>query len=306
MQFICLLLIGIGAAIMLFSILKYYKSLVLLKIQAYEQKVFANWIYIFCLILMLFFLAGYVIVAIAYANQPPSTNNLLVSCVFFFGAFFVFTMVSIERRMSNTISSKTGEIVRTLVNAVEAKDLYTRGHSDHVLNIVRLFFSKLPEEITGQINLPWLMDAAILHDIGKIGIEDQILNKPGSLTKEELQTIQQHPYLGKKILENTSYNAIGDIICYHHERVDGTGYFGLNKDQIPIESKIIAIADTFSAIYTDRIYRHKLAFSEAMDILRSAAGSQLDAELVEIFCTLTQQELDSAGFVFSDQVTYVR
>jgi HD-GYP domain-containing protein (c-di-GMP phosphodiesterase class II) len=155
-----------------------------------------------------------------------------------------------------------------------------------------LIYNYLPEKIKRRINKSRLMDAAILHDIGKIGIPDNILNKPDKLTQEERHVVKQHAIVGKNILNNTSYQQIGEIISCHHERVDGNGYFNKTSDHIPLESKIIAVADTFSALCTDRVYRPKKSFNEAVQIIQEVSGTQLDLEIVKVFCSIPQEKLE--------------
>jgi len=296
LKYICVLLVTIGGGIMLYSIISFLKSLASFKVQANEQKMFADWIYTACMLLMSFFFVAYIVVDIIFNIADTATKtNLIIALVFVFGAIFVYTMIMMLKRMSTTISQKTSEIIKTLINAVEAKDQYTRGHSVHVANITEIIYNHLPGSIKNKVNRTKLMDAAILHDIGKIGIPDNILNKPGKLTPEERHLIEQHALLAKKILESTSYQPIGEIVYCHHERVDGNGYFKIPADQIPLESKIIAVADTFSALCTDRIYRPKKSYEEAIPIIQDAAGTQLDAELVDIFCTIPKDEFEGIG-----------
>ena len=283
-----------GGCIMLYSIITFLKSLANFKVQANEQKIFADWIYTICMILMLFFFVCYIAVDIIFLVADTVTmTNLLIAFVFVFGAVFVYTMIIMLKRMSTTISEKTGEIIKALVNAVEAKDQYTQGHSVHVANVTKLIYEHLPERLKNKINKARLMDAAILHDIGKIGIPDSVLNKPGKLTPEERLMIEQHPKLGKKILEPTSYQLIGEIVYCHHERIDGKGYFNVSLDKIPLESRIISVADTFSALCTDRIYRKKKSYEKAVQIIKDAAGTQLDEEIVEVFCTIPKAEFEN-------------
>ncbi|MDR2594352.1 MAG: HD domain-containing protein [Fibromonadaceae bacterium] len=279
---------------MLYSIMTFLKSLANFKVQANEQKIFADWIYTICMILMVFFFVCYIAVDIIFlVADTVSMTNLLIAFVFVFGAVFVYTMITMLKRMSTTISKKTNEIIKALVNAMEAKDEYTQGHSIHVANVTKLIYKYLPERIKNKIHKTRLIDAAVLHDIGKIGIPDNVLNKPGTLTPEERLMIEQHPMLGKKILEPTSYQLIGEIVYYHHERMDGKGYFNIPPEKIPLESRIIAIADTFSALCTDRIYRPKKSYEEAVQIIKDVAGTQLDAEIVKVFCTIPKKEFEN-------------
>jgi HD-GYP domain-containing protein (c-di-GMP phosphodiesterase class II) len=127
--------------------------------------------------------------------------------------------------------------------------------------------------------------AAILHDVGKIGIEDTILKKISGLDENEYEIIKQHPKTGEEILGHITM--LKDVIPgmkYHHERVDGMGYpDGLSKDEIPLIAKIIAVADTFDAITTDRAYRKAVTDDEALRELSAHAGTQFDEEVVRAF-----------------------
>ncbi|MDL2236919.1 HD domain-containing protein [Christensenellaceae bacterium OttesenSCG-928-K19] len=297
---ICLIAVFAGAAILLVSMIKYYRALVNFRLEAHEKKVFSRWTYGLCMVLMLMFFIGYVALGVTYSGRATLTlSDLLVAGIFFFGAVFVYVVVTVQGQMSRVIAGKTDEMVRTLVNAMEAKDQYTRGHSIHVLNLVKLFYAHLPDKLKRQINYPYLLDAALRHDIGKIGISDYVLNKPGALDEEEWKVIRQHPRLGKQILEQTSFKGLGNAILCHHERMDQQGYYRIPADQVPLESKIIAIADTFSALYTDRVYRPRKSLEDALAILREVAGTQLDADLVEIFCNIPKQQLkDSTRDLF--------
>jgi len=294
LKYICVSLVALGGCIMFYSIMAFFKSLVKLKEQANEQKIFANWIYTASMCLMVFFLIGYIAVGIDFIiDDAISMENLIVSLVFVFGAIFVYTMIMVLKRMSGAISRKNEEIIKALINAIEAKDQYTRGHSDYVVKITNLIYERLPENIKKKISKVTLIDAAILHDIGKIGVPDNVLNKIGKLTPEERQLIEQHTAMGKRILEPTSYQLVGDIVYCHHERIDGKGYSKIEADKIPLESKIIAVADTFSALCTDRIYRPKKSYDEAMQIIQEAAGTQLDPEIVKAFSSIPKKEFEN-------------
>lgn len=300
LKYACVALVSAGGAIMLYSIITFFKSLVSFKLQANEQKIFADWIYTASMLLMVFFFVCYAAVAVMFLVAGADTftmTNLIVALVFVFGAVFVYTMITMLKRMSVTISQKTGEIIKTLVNAIEAKDQYTQGHSVHVANVTKLIYDNLPDWMKKKISVAILMDAAILHDIGKIGIPDHVLNKTEQLTPDERHLIEQHAMMGKKILEPTSYQLIGEIVYCHHERVDGNGYFNIEADKIPLESRIIAVADTFSALCTDRIYRSKRSYEDAMKIIQEAAGTQLDEEIVKVFCAIPRKKLEEIDIV---------
>lgn len=173
-------------------------------------------------------------------------------------------------------------MVKSLVFAIEAKDIYTRGHSERVSDYSTLIGQRYGLEEIESNNLKW---AAILHDIGKIGIPESILNKRDSLTEDEYEIIKRHPEKGSEILrpiEQLTHSLPG--ILHHHERYDGQGYpFGLEGEDIPLFARIIAVADTFDAISSTRAYRESKSMENAMEILEKAAGNQLDPGIVHLF-----------------------
>jgi HD-GYP domain-containing protein (c-di-GMP phosphodiesterase class II) len=172
------------------------------------------------------------------------------------------------------------EVVGALVEAVEAKDLYTRGHTQRVSDLSVLMGEEmgLPSD-----QLQTLFRASMLHDIGKIGIPDSILNKPGRLTPQEFEIVKQHPVRGHLIIRNMpSLKAEVAGVRYHHERLDGTGYPDhLVGDQIPLLARIIAVADVYDALTSARPYRGASAMQETLDIIDWEAGTKLDAACVE-------------------------
>ncbi len=295
MYYTCLGMISVGALIMGYSIYTYCKTLMYMREQTYDKKVFNQWMYGASLIMMLFFLIGYVLVGVMFSTSEYEAYFAVISLIFFFGAIFVLCMVKVQRMMSETITSKTTETIQSMVRAMEAKDIYTKGHSEHVRKLSLLIYEHLPLGMKRGINPVNLADAAMLHDIGKIGIPDNILNKPGKLTPDEMEVIKSHPKNGKAILENTCYRDICDWILYHHERIDGNGYYNLPGMAIPLETRIISLADMFSALYTDRVYRKRFSLDEALAIIRKESGAALDPALVGIFCAITPDEINRAS-----------
>lgn len=172
--------------------------------------------------------------------------------------------------------------VIAMSNAVDARDPYTAGHSSRV--------SKISIMIAREMNLDnsfieTLEYGTLFHDIGKIGIPDNILNKPGKLTYEEFEQIKKHPEVGYKILSNVAFlNESLPLITHHHERYDGNGYPNqlIGKD-IPLGSRIIAIADTFDAMTSDRPYRQALSTEIAITEIVKNSGSQFDPDIVDYF-----------------------
>jgi putative nucleotidyltransferase with HDIG domain len=161
------------------------------------------------------------------------------------------------------------------MSALDARDRETEGHSTRVSRITCL----LGEEIglSGQ-QLKALERGALLHDIGKIGIKDEILHKPGKLTDEEWKVMRIHPDIGARIVEGIPFlQDTLPIIRYHHERWDGSGYpVGLKSNEIPLPARIFAIADVFDALTSKRTYRNKSSAEEAIEYLRSQSGIQFD------------------------------
>ena len=172
--------------------------------------------------------------------------------------------------------------VESLRLAVDAKDSYTKNHSDRVA-----LYSKLIGE---QLNLPEdqmeiLYDGALFHDIGKIGIPDSILQKPGKLTDDEYDDIKNHPSIGAKIIAPAKiFDPIVPIVKHHHERYDGRGYpSGLKGDDIPLLARIVTVADSFDAMTSDRSYRPRFTLIKALDELEAGKGTQFDPEIVDAF-----------------------
>lgn len=173
-------------------------------------------------------------------------------------------------------------MIRALVSAIEAKDEYTRGHSERVA----LYGKRLAEELgmnddyCGRLYL-----TGLLHDVGKIGIRDAVLSKPGPLTDEEFEEIKEHPDKGWAILQDLhSLSYVLPGVLYHHENFDGRGYpDNLSGNEIPLDGRILAVADAYDAMTSDRPYRAGMPQEKAESILRSGAGEQWDPEAIDAF-----------------------
>jgi putative nucleotidyltransferase with HDIG domain len=175
------------------------------------------------------------------------------------------------------------ETIIALANAVDARDSYTGDHSQRMADLCVQIGSEmgLPKD---QIEaLHW---ASILHDIGKIGVPDEILNKKGSLNKNEWIIMKEHPITGAEIVAPVKYlEPVSPIIRAHHERYDGTGYpYGLAGENIPLGARIMAVVDAYIAICDERIYSESHTHEEAIAELRRSSGTQFDPEIVDIFC----------------------
>ncbi len=172
--------------------------------------------------------------------------------------------------------------IRSLAEAIDAKDSYTRGHSDRVAEYADALARRLN---LAENELNAVRCAGYLHDTGKIGIPDAILLKPGRLTDEEYRLVRNHPVLSHKIIEPVDfpYN-VKPLVRHHHERIDGSGYpDGLVGDEIPLGARIIGIADAYEAMTSDRPYRKALTRAAAVAELKRCAGTQFDAGLVSSF-----------------------
>ena len=173
-------------------------------------------------------------------------------------------------------------VIKTLVFSIEAKDTYTKGHSERV-NILSMMVAEAMELSPQEKDaLNW---ASILHDIGKIGVPERVLTKPGKLTREEFALIREHPEKGFNIL--MPIDQLGESLSgvrHHHEKMDGSGYpSGLKGQEIPLLARIIAIADTYDAMTSTRSYRTARSYEEAQTEIKRVKGTQLDPKIVEIF-----------------------
>jgi len=170
-------------------------------------------------------------------------------------------------------------VLHALTATIDAKDPYTCGHSNRVAIISKRLAESmgLPAQRVQQIYL-----AGLMHDIGKIGVPESVLCKPGRLTPEEYEAVKKHPGLGAKILGGIRQldDVIASILC-HHERLDGRGYpQGLRGDEVPLDARIIGLADCFDAMSSDRTYRKALPLAAVVDEVRNCAGTQFDPEVV--------------------------
>jgi putative nucleotidyltransferase with HDIG domain len=172
-----------------------------------------------------------------------------------------------------------------LSRALEARDPYTRGHSVRVTAIAEAIARRLGWD-EGQLEL--LKVGGPLHDVGKLGVSEEVLAKPGRLDEQELAQIREHPKLGARILLRVAaLRGALPYVLYHHERWDGAGYpTGRAGEQIPLEARVLAVADAFDAMTSDRPYRPALDREEALAEVARCAGTQFDPEIVRIFLEL--------------------
>lgn len=181
----------------------------------------------------------------------------------------------------------TLQTITTIANIIDAKDEYTKGHSYRVAEYSSILAKELGYDKQGVANVKYI---GLLHDIGKIGIPDSILNKPGKLTDSEYAIMRKHAEIGGNILNGNNMIAnMGDGAMYHHERYDGRGYpMGLKGEEIPEMARIIGIADAYDAMTSNRIYRKRLSDETVMTEIRRCSGTQFDPKIADVFVKLIE------------------
>lgn len=187
-----------------------------------------------------------------------------------------------------THGQKRNDALKKLLGVVDAKDTYTYGHS---LRVTQVAFLIGREMGFSQKRLRFLYEASCLHDLGKTKIPDAILNKAGRLDRDEMLCMQKHSQMGASLLgKHLLFKGVSEIVLAHHERWDGLGYpFGLKAEKIPLEARIIAIADAFDAMTSDRPYRQGLCHNYGVREIESHSGDQFDPMCVEYFSCIADQ-----------------
>ena len=238
-----------------------------------KEKLVYIWKTNFFSLLVNVILVGLLGIVLAFAYYSYGSGGLLLFFIPLLLARYTFKLYLDMRK-------NYFETLNVLVRAIEASDPYTSGHSMRV--------SAYAEAIARQVGLPQskidlIKSAALLHDIGKIGIDKNILNKTGKLKKEEFEKIKSHPEIGATIIADLSYlSNITDIIRHHHERNDGKGYpDGLCHSNISLETSILTIADSFDAMTTDRPYRSALSLESALQEIKNNEGTQFNPDIVD-------------------------
>jgi len=187
-----------------------------------------------------------------------------------------------NRRLMERLQSAYKDMVHALAGALDARDRTTREHTDRVCHLAESIARELgwPDD-----RMPELWLGCVLHDIGKIGVPDTILQKPGPLNHDEFQLMKTHPMCGVRMVESIPYlKPAIPYILHHHEKYDGSGYpHGLEGEDIPIEARLLAVVDTFDAIISDRPYRKGRSVSVALAEIQAHSGTQFDPEIVSAF-----------------------
>ena len=207
-------------------------------------------------------------------------------------------LVRLQRNLMDEVDRKTQEnaslslhVVQTLAEAIDAKDTYTNGHSGRVAQYARLIAGRYGYSSGRQDEIYMI---GLLHDVGKIGVPDAVIIKPGKLTEEEFSQIKSHPVMGERILKQIKEMpqlAVG--ARWHHERYDGSGYpDGLSGAEIPEEARIVAVADAYDAMTSRRSYRDILSQEKVVSELQEGRGSQFDPEFADVMLEMIREDPD--------------
>ena len=224
----------------------------------------------------------------------------IIGALLFCLSISILMATIVQIRLVNSINTSHKQTISSLINIVEARDKSLKGHSLHVRALGLLILDNLPKHMSKRISRQKFEYACLIHDLGKLGIPESILNKPSSLSENEWQLMKEHPEIAIHIIKNIcGFNEIGKWILFHHERMDGQGYYGLFGDEIPLASKIMTIADSYSAIVVDRLYRSAMDHDEAIRIMSESSGTQFDPELLNIFFKIDKTKISS---FFQDKI----
>jgi response regulator RpfG family c-di-GMP phosphodiesterase len=262
-------------------------------------------------ILMAFFFLGYILVFYTFFQGTRNISIFFIGVTFFFGAIFVFLGILLQSDMLFSLKMQHNEVVvanrqllktegvtiLALAYQAELRDLETGRHLERTAHYVRLIaeeLTKIPKYRTylTPVYITDLTKSAPLHDIGKVAIPDSILKKPGKLTPDEFEIIKKHCEYGTKVLKMAdekldfrSFLKIAiQIVSTHHERWDGSGYpFGLKGESIPLSGRIMALADVYDALRSDRCYKKACSHEETTRIISLEKGEHFDPEIVDAF-----------------------
>lgn len=219
-------------------------------------------------------------VAIVFEQDEDFIRQQTLKLLYILSGFFSLSLENAY--LFKDLKKSYFDTIRAVANSVEARDAYTRGHSNRVAEISKIIAAEMG---WGRRDLEMIDWGGVLHDLGKVGISDTILNKPGKLTDEEFAIMKSHPSIGAQIIGGIAFlEPLLPFISQHHERYDGRGYpAGLKGEEIAIQGRLLAIADTYDAMTSDRPYRKGLAAQIAYEEILKCSGSQFDPVLVRAF-----------------------
>lgn len=308
---VSMLLIIVGALIMAISIIKYYSTIRLAEsFLGSNAKTATRW-YKTHHLLMVFFFFGYIVVIGAVYNDIKLVSDVFTSIIFFFGATFVLIGILLQSRMLKSIKqqhkrlAEKNEQLRQLEDATiyalaylaEIRDFETGKHIERTSQYVRVLTETLRENphYTDYLSPSYVEDivkAAPLHDIGKVGVRDSILTKPGKLTLEEYEEMKTHCKLGADILKiaeskvnfESYFSLARQLVMSHHERWDGCGYpEQLKGNEIPLSAQIMAVADVYDALTSERYYKKAFSHDKSCQIITEESGKQFAPDVVAAF-----------------------
>jgi len=237
------------------------------------------------------FLLTFLVVTCRFFFLPEPSASFSTFIIYLFTYLLItFISVAFMSRVQRVLEDNLA-LTKVLSNALDSRDSYTMHHSKNV--------AKYAMQIAEKMNLPHYLCEVIhigglLHDIGKIGIPEHILTKPGKLTEQEYKLIKTHTTKGFEIIKHVRHyknSGILDIVLYHHERFDGKGYpKGLNGEEIPLVARIVAVADSFDAMSSKRVYRKELQLETILEEIKDNKGKQFDPLVVDAFLALFAEE----------------
>ncbi|WP_245308324.1 HD-GYP domain-containing protein [Halalkalibacter urbisdiaboli] len=237
------------------------------------------------------FLSGTLVVMSRIFLTPEPLPTIETALLHWF-TYVIIMFISVGL-MRNVILSRKhkDELISALINSLDSRDPYTAFHSKNVAHYAKRIGKEMK---MSEYQCEALFVGGLLHDIGKIGVPERILTKPGRLSDEEYQFIQKHPRIGYETLKHiTTFkkNGVLDMVKYHHERLDGRGYpNGLFGDEIPFVAKVIAIADSFDAMTSKRVYRKDIGLDYAVDELQKNKGTQFDPYITDSLLSILERE----------------
>jgi len=193
--------------------------------------------------------------------------------------FIPLTLARQSFKMYQDIKQVHLTTVQALISTIEAKDAYTKGHSERVAELSAQIARKMDYS---ESEIEKIKYAGYLHDVGKVSLESNILNKKGELSTKEFEIVKEHPEVGADIVKNVKYlEEVADYVKYHHERLDGSGYpEGLKGNEIPEGARILAVADVYDALTSNRPYRSAWSRNKALDLIEEDAGKCFDEDIV--------------------------
>jgi HD-GYP domain-containing protein (c-di-GMP phosphodiesterase class II) len=239
-----------------------------------------------------FFLAISIGLVHSFERSDTQEFYLALTALPVAGLIYAFRKFNREKELVGSLERFSLQIASSMITALDLKDNYTAQHSAAVAQYSHDIARRigLPEQLCGLAHI-----SGLLHDLGKISVPDVILSGPQSLAEDDWKVVKAHPRAGRDILQNvTELNELGEVILHHHERYDGDGYpERLAGEQIPLLSRIVCIADSYSAMISDRPYRKRLTPEKAIENLSAEAGGQFDPQVLDAFLELLNEGGDT-------------